>query len=283
MPPIIPESPTHGKAAQLMIRILPLFLLLIFFSSSAYADEEHARARLISAYDGAGSFAALEMGLELSLDDQWYTYWRMPGDVGLAPVIDWSKSENVQNVEISWPAPKRFTAFDMHSFGYDGTVVLPFKVMPVKTGEAVNLTVKLDIVVCHEICIPQTVMLEKNVPKGPAVKTPERTILTRAVSSLPSAKNTKELGIDTAVLGKDGITVIAYSKSGWGPSTDMFIDSKDTVLTSVPEVIEQSEGGKSVIRIKSPEGVDLASVLLGKKVVIVLHNGENSLEREVSF
>ena len=34
-------------------------------------------------------------GLEIRLDEGWKTYWRSPGDAGIPPTFDWSKSEKI--------------------------------------------------------------------------------------------------------------------------------------------------------------------------------------------
>ena len=38
--------------------------------------------------------------LQLDLAPGWKTYWRQPGDSGLAPRFDFSQSEGVQTVEV---------------------------------------------------------------------------------------------------------------------------------------------------------------------------------------
>jgi len=266
-----------------MIRVILFFLIPLFFSVPSYAQEAPVHGELLSSYKGVGTFASHDMGLQLSMDDKWYTYWRTPGDAGLAPVMDWSKSENVKNVEVSWPAPKRFTAFDLYSFGYDGSVVLPLKVVPEETGEPVTVRLKLDVVACHEICIPQTLFIEKSLPKAEAVKGEGRELIQAAVAALPVKENNKELGIETAVLGKEAITVIAKAKDGWEGGADLFIETSDMVLTAVPEVVPDEEGNRAVIKVKGPEGIDLTSVLLGKNVVMVLTKGDQSIERPFSF
>src|SRR5690554_5930373 len=45
--------------------------------------------------------------LEVSLSDDWKTYWRSPGEGGIAPHADWSASQNIEQVRWDWPAPQR--------------------------------------------------------------------------------------------------------------------------------------------------------------------------------
>jgi len=281
---IIPERFSDCKVTTLMLRTFLLTLLLVSISPPVQAEGEHARGEILSAYKSAATFATLDMGLQLSLDDQWYTYWRTPGDAGLAPVMDWTGSDNVKDVKILWPTPKRFTAFDMYSFGYDGTVILPLQVTPKKTGEAVTLKLKLDIVTCHEICIPQTLRLKRIIPAGNAERSDERQALTKAKDLLPSPENTKTLGMDTAVLGKDSIVVTAFAKEGFSSTTDLFVEAPGVIVTAIPDAIPSSGDGKrALIKMAGPEGVDLSKELSGKTVTITLSNESGAVERPFSF
>ena len=47
-------------------------------------------------------------GLSLKLAEGWKTYWRSPGDSGIPPQFDWSKSENIENLEVIFPSGSRW-------------------------------------------------------------------------------------------------------------------------------------------------------------------------------
>ena len=76
-----------------------------------------ASVRLVAATGAVGTDEALPFGLEFKLDPEWKIYWRTPGDAGLPPVPDWSASDNVAEVAISWPVPERFDIFDIGTMG----------------------------------------------------------------------------------------------------------------------------------------------------------------------
>ena len=57
-------------------------------------------------------------GLRLTLARGWKTYWRSPGEAGVPPSFDWSRSENVAGVEVLWPRPKFFDSFGLTTIGY---------------------------------------------------------------------------------------------------------------------------------------------------------------------
>src|SRR5262245_8816410 len=62
-------------------------------------------ARLVSGESKQGIWRA---GIDIALDEGWKTFWRVPGDAGVAPQFDWSRSRNVKSLTMLWPAPKRY-------------------------------------------------------------------------------------------------------------------------------------------------------------------------------
>src|SRR3954454_9557152 len=96
-------------------------------------------ARLISARavneSGGRMFRA---GVEIKLKDGWKPYWRYPGDSGVPPVLDFSKSQNVKTVTVLYPAPHRFSdGAGGNSIGYKGDILWPLHVVPQDAGKPV--------------------------------------------------------------------------------------------------------------------------------------------------
>ena len=120
------------------------------------------------------------------MDEGWKTYWRSPGDAGIAPSVDWSGSENVAEAIIQWPAPHRFTLFGMETFGYEKEVVFPLHVRPKVQGEAVRLRGKAELLVCSDICVPAALDLSLDLGAGPARADPEAAnLIERFASRVP--------------------------------------------------------------------------------------------------
>ncbi len=92
--------------------------------------------------------------LHLRLAEGWKTYWRVPGDAGIAPRIDWAGSQNVAGVVAHWPRPVVFDQNGFRSIGYVGELVLPLEVTPLQAGRPMALTAQLSIGVCHDTCVP---------------------------------------------------------------------------------------------------------------------------------
>ena len=74
--------------------------------ASPWDGSERAAMRLIAGGPArADDQAIYRAGMEIRLAPGWKTYWRMPGDSGVPPRFDFSKSDNVEAVTVMWPAP----------------------------------------------------------------------------------------------------------------------------------------------------------------------------------
>ena len=77
--------------------------------ASPWDDDLQSAARLIAAraHNESGG-RVFRAGVEIKLKEGWKTYWRYPGDSGVPPVLDFSRSQNVKAVTVLYPAPMRF-------------------------------------------------------------------------------------------------------------------------------------------------------------------------------
>src|SRR4029077_13588186 len=76
--------------------------------SSAWDGNQRAAVRLIAGASRSEAGATIHRaGVEIRLAPGWKTYWRYPGDSGLPPRFDFSKSQNVKSITVRWPAPQR--------------------------------------------------------------------------------------------------------------------------------------------------------------------------------
>lgn len=120
--------------------------------ASPWVSESHSAVRLLA---GSRSGAVLLGGIAFQLQPGWKTYWRTPGDSGVPPRFDFSKSDNVEAVTILWPAP---TAFEDGaggtSLGYKSNVVLPLRIVLKNADKPVTLRAAISYAVCEKLCVP---------------------------------------------------------------------------------------------------------------------------------
>ena len=133
--------------------------------ASAWDEGLQSAVRLVAARaTGSGKALVYRSGLEIKLNPGWKTYWRYPGDSGVPPVFDFSKSENVKSATVLFPAPMKFDdGAGGHSIGYKAGVLLPIHVVPSDPGKPAVLRLKLDYAVCEKLCLPADANLELKV------------------------------------------------------------------------------------------------------------------------
>ena len=156
-----------------LIRNTLLFLLFIIsFSFNSVAQKnsekihEHVSLELISSVNSIHKENNLHLGLYFKLDPGWKIYWKYPGKAGYPPSIDWSKSENIKDLEIIWPEPEKFEILGMKSFGYSKEVILPIKLILENNNEKLLINFDVDYLTCKKICIPFNDNLMLNIPTG---------------------------------------------------------------------------------------------------------------------
>jgi suppressor for copper-sensitivity B len=261
-----------------MSKILPVLLVFLInlaghsrAGESPWAVSDQVRARLLS--DGNAQAA-----LEVELADGWHSYWQSPGDAGLPPRFDWTGSENVAGVDVSWPYPKRFDEMGIATFGYEGRILFPLDVKPVKEGDKMKLSLVADIMVCSDICIPQQLKLLLDLSEAG----PQGAIIDAAKRRIPSVNSA--LSIEAVIAGPDAIVITASSPKGFD-GADVFAVAGDIAFTAKPEITpDAKDARKAMIRIAKPAvEEDLATFLAGKDLKIVLVAGNIATEKSIRF
>jgi DsbC/DsbD-like thiol-disulfide interchange protein len=148
--------------------------------ASQWAGDSRSGARLIAGRT-VGDANALRAGVEIRLAQGWKTYWRYPGDSGVPPQFDFSASENVKSVTVSYPAPQRFDDSDGITIGYKYNVVFPLHIEPQQPDKPVALRLKLDYAVCEKICIPAEAKAELTLASGASANDASLTAAERRV------------------------------------------------------------------------------------------------------
>lgn len=130
------------------------------FTTSWY-EAEGGRIRLAMTNPSASGIR--EGFIEVVLKPGWKTYWRNPGNSGIAPSFHFNQQVSY---EIFYPTPQLYETENTWSLGYKNKVLLPFSL----SGAKNNLSGALTLGLCHKICLPITVNFDfspsvrKNIP-----------------------------------------------------------------------------------------------------------------------
>lgn len=113
-------------------------------------------ARLLLDHAAVAPGETVRVGIHLTQDEDWHTYWKSPGEVGKPTEITYAATAGFSISPHTYPVPQRFEAEELVSFGYDKEVLLTSELtVPEDTppGEA-ELTAEADWLVCKTSCIP---------------------------------------------------------------------------------------------------------------------------------
>src|ERR1700758_840386 len=179
---IVPLRASLGFAATLLASAFALDARAQ--DASPWQRDGHSAVRLLA---GSRSGAVLLGGIAFQLQPGWKTYWRSPGDSGVPPRFDFSKSDNVEAVTVLWPAPTKFDdGAGGHSLGYHDQVVLPLRIVAKNADKQVTLRAAVNYAVCAKLCIP--VEADAELPFTSVASTQD-SALSAALDTVPKPAN----------------------------------------------------------------------------------------------
>lgn len=237
--------------------------------ASPWQRDGHSAVRLLA---GSRSGAVLLGGVAFQLQPGWKTYWRTPGDSGVPPRFDFSKSENVEAVTVMWPAPSKFDdGAGGHSIGYHDQIVLPLRIVAKAPDKPVMLRAEINYAVCEKLCIPVDAKVELGFNN---VASTEDANLRAALDTVPKPAaigdpnpltirdvkrdGTKNVVVD--VVAPDGRNVDLYVE---GPTPDWALPIPEPVKQSPPGIRRFSFELDGLPPGAKPDGAALKFTLIG--------------------
>lgn len=131
------------------------------------APQAHVRAELVAETTALLRGGDSLVALKLTPEPGWHTYWRNPGDSGLATKLNWSLPAGVSAGPIQWPAPHRAPLGELTNYGYgDETLHLVSIAVPADwpLNRPLPLRVLAKWLVCKDVCIPGEAPLALSLP-----------------------------------------------------------------------------------------------------------------------
>ncbi|MFW6331657.1 MAG: protein-disulfide reductase DsbD domain-containing protein, partial [Gemmatimonadota bacterium] len=130
----------------------------------------HSDARLVAEAATVGPGEPFTLGVHITLDDGWHTYWLNAGDAGNGTIMEWDLPAGFTVDSLRYPVPERIPYPPLMNYGYHDEVVLLTTVTPPASlsGDRVPIRATADFLVCAEICVPATAELELMLPVASA-------------------------------------------------------------------------------------------------------------------
>ncbi|HFF8523896.1 TPA: protein-disulfide reductase DsbD family protein [Providencia rettgeri] len=226
----------------------------------------HAQVRLLSSTqqdDGK-----IDILLDVKLDDGWKTYWRSPGEGGVAPEIVWSTP--VDTIDWQWPAPGRFDVAGVSTQGYMGDIIFPITVS--SKDKLDKLTGVLTLSTCSNVCILTDYPFELDLTEpAPADFT---WAFNQAKGAVPPTSGLVEQAKAGFANEKLVIELQKNSGSAW-IKPNIFTDVVDGAVLGVPVIKTSGNSLTAIIDVSDDWGEESPN-LTGKTVSFVVTDGDIS-------
>ena len=142
--------------------IFSILLLFSFFGSAEIVDTGHARISLIKDHSDFVPGTSINIGLKVSMDKGWHTYWRNPGDSGGPIEIDWDLPKGFSVSDIKWPLPEKIEYPPLMTYGYEDFVIYPMVLSIPADYSDDYFEMAADILICADVCIPESGKISSN-------------------------------------------------------------------------------------------------------------------------
>ena len=142
--------------------IFSFLLLSSFFGSAEIVDTGHARISLIKDHSDFVPGTSINIGLKVSMDKGWHTYWRNPGDSGGPIEIDWNLPKGFSVSDIKWPLPEKIEYPPLMTYGYEDFVIYPMVLSIPADYSDDYFEMNADILICADVCIPESGKISSN-------------------------------------------------------------------------------------------------------------------------
>jgi suppressor for copper-sensitivity B len=222
-------------------------------------QNDHAQVRLRADTSNGDETRVL---LAVELEKGWKTYWRSPGEGGIAPAITWQG--NPPPATWFWPTPQRFDVAGISTQGYQQRVTLP---IVLKGAVPQQLAGRLTLSTCSNVCIltDYPFKLDLTIPSDPKFNHD----FAQAMGQVPIASGL----VDSLRAGyRNGeLQISAQRTAGW-QQPELFFDTLAGADLGKPTVSSDGESLQARVPVSDGWG-DAAPDLRGKQLRLVISDG----------
>ena len=219
-------------------------------AQSAVVQTEQVRAELVAhAPRGLHAGEPAWLGLAITHQPDWHSYWKNPGDSGMATTLRWTLPEGVTTGAIEWPTPQRLPVGPLVNYGYEGEVLLPVALtLPAVFPVAVlDVNLHAEWLVCKDVCIPQSGEFRLKLPS--TARTLDRAAFGRARAALPQPL--AGVSVLARVQGQENLSVeVSGLPVPWqGKATRFFAEDAGVIDHAAPA---QQRWDGAVLQLRVP-------------------------------
>ncbi|MFN5488031.1 MAG: protein-disulfide reductase DsbD domain-containing protein [Bradyrhizobium sp.] len=273
----VPLRAAFGVAATLSVACMATEVRAD--DASPWQQDTHSAVRLLA---GSRSGAVLLGGIAFQLQDGWKTYWRTPGDSGVPPRFDFSKSDNVDAVTVMWPAPSsNWRGAGGTSLGYKHQVVLPLRIVAKNPDKPLVLRADISYAVCEKLCVPVEAKAELAFA---SVASTEDAALSEALNAVPKPATIGDpIPVTIRDVKRDGNNVLVDVTAPESKDLSLFVEgpTPDWALP-VPKLVEHAPPGVKRFAFEL-DGLPPGAKADGAALKLTLVGGDKSYEFNINL
>lgn len=261
--------------------ILSLFVIGVLLSPAQAATEsswyttKYNKVRLIAKSTAVDQDGNVTLGVEFNLNPGWHIYWRSPGDAGLPPEFNFSKSDNLESVNVEWPSPLRFTFEEVTTVGYKDYVIFPVRVSAKNKTKDLTAVLNLNYLVCKDICLPQKAELKLSLPAGSAKPSSYVNAIEKFEKRVPRKELSQTLNVKGVYVVDANTLSVHVEPAELDDDATIYLELPAEVSAGVPQ-LQPAFPGTSVFNIAL--GDTGKKGLVGRDVTVTVINGKEAIE-----
>jgi len=276
---LVAASATLALAMFAMPMLSPPEALAGSDLASPWQEAKYARVRLVAG--GAGPGGTRLVGVQIELDEGWYTYWRNPGEAGVPPQFNWAGSENLVGAQVKYPAPKRLVSEYGVSYGYYSGTVFPIAMTPMSSGP---MQLKLDLIyaACRDICYPLQANLSLTVPEAQTSSTFFSRMVAKALTRVPVTQTQtgtpRIVSATPAMAGGKVILKVKTELNQADETAELFVEGPDRFYFRVPGEAAARTGPVAIFEV-TVEGARALDEIKGAPITATLVAPSGQVEK----
>jgi len=264
------------SAALCAAYLLTVPASLALSSRSQWISGDFSRVRLLMSPANEG--ASVDGGVEIQLEPGWHTYWRVPGDAGVPPQFDFSRSQNVAEVIVHYPVPERYNDGPSVSIIYKDRVVFPLTVRPADPDLPVSLALDFFYGACADVCIPVKAAAEASLVPGDKADPLAKIAIAEFKQKLPQAP-TPDFAISSVTRDADVLTIKTVLPTA--DLVDLFVEGPSDWFIGQPELVARGDHG-ATFRL-SLKGVPKDAKIDGRLNFLLVAGGQGVLAEGIAI
>lgn len=271
------------------MRLGPLKILLLSALSPALLQPAHAaqgawhqnlgsKTRIIAAGAIDRQTLAADVAVQIELEPGWKTYWRTPGDSGIAPTLDFSASTNLADARVDWPAPTALRDEYGTAFGYKTSLVLPIRVTAKRSSLPMIVDLSMRYGICEKICVPVEQRLSLTLTGWTRADPLAANLIRTARAEVPGAAAPGDAMAVTAVVRRpDGVLAVQGRVPASHRQVELFVEGPQNWY--FPAAERERRSGEDIVWTIALDGVPKDAVLAGTPLVLTMVSDQGSVEQ----